>query len=149
MRPSRYNIDRRAHSPSAELTHQTTTYVPAEATLRPLRDVLIVEPFEHTLSAIIAVIHEEKPVRGIVKAAGPGCYPKRYNHAEKHRRTKVWDSRAFRPTEVRVGDTIEFGGFAFDSFYWGERLHLILREEDVCGIRVPDELDARSAAQHA
>lgn len=165
-RPSRYNIDRRAYSPSAELTHRTTTHVAAEARIRPLRDVLIVEPLEHTMSAILAVVHEEKPLRGIVKAVGPGCYLKQYatghpptwrsphQSVPKHERTAVRDTKIFRPTVVRVGEEVELGGadiggYAFDSFYWGERLHLICREEDVCGVRVPERLDEGSAAQCA
>ena len=120
----------------AALSHVSATFVPADAKLRPLRDVLIVEPIEGTLSAIIQVINEEKPVRGIVKAAGPGCYPKRYDHPDKGKRTKMWDAKCFRPCDVKVGDTIEFGSFAFDAFYWGTRLHLMMREEDVSGVHV-------------
>lgn len=118
-----------------ELSHTTRTYIPAAAKLRPLRDVIIVEPLEHTLSAVIAVMHEEKPVQGIVRAVGPGCYPKRYNHPDKGKRSKMWDSKAFRRTELKVGDLVDFGAFAFDSFYWGDKLHLMCREEDVTGVR--------------
>jgi hypothetical protein len=80
-----------------------------------------------------------KPLRGLVKAVGPGCYPKRYDHAEKGKRTKMWDSKRLRKTEVKVGDVVELGGseiggYSFDSFYWGETLHLMCREEDVAGI---------------
>lgn len=123
-------------SRSAELSHKSRTEIPADAVLRPLRDVLIVEPLDHKLSARIQVINEIKPTRGIVKAVGPGCYPKRYN-GPKGKRTKMWDSKAFRKTEVKVGDIVNVGGlqtkngYAFDSFYWGDKLHLICREEDV------------------
>ncbi len=72
-------------------------------------------------------------------SCGPGCYPKKYDHRDKHKRTKTWDSTRLRPTEVKVGDTVELGGlniggYAFDSFYHGDKLMLIAREEDVCGI---------------
>lgn len=131
------NINPYRFQRGGELSHKTRTSIPAEAKLRPLRDVLIVEPFEHTLSAIIAVIHEDKPVRGLVKAAGPGCYPKRYN-GPKGQRTKMWDSKALRPCDVKPGDIVQFGSFAFDSFYWGDRLHLMMREEDITLVETPD-----------
>lgn len=123
-------------SRSAELSHKTRTEISADAKLRPLRDVIIVEPLEHNLSAVIHVINELKPVRGIVKAVGPGTYPKQYDHRDKKKRTKMWDSKAFRKTEVKVGDVVnlgglDIGGYAFDSFYWGDKLHMICREEDV------------------
>lgn len=138
-------------SRGAQLRHTTTTRIPITAKLKPLRDVIIVEPLEHTLSALILVINECRPVKGIVKAVGPGHYPKRYDHPDKHKRTKTWDSKSFQATEVQVGDTVELGGasiggYAFDTFYWGERLHLICREADVCGIHVSERVGQRSAA---
>ena len=142
----KYNIDRRAYSPSAELTHKTTTRVPADQRIRPLRDQIIVEPRERKFSAILEVIDESRPVWGIVRAVGPGCYPKRYNSDEKHKRSKVWDSKAFRPTQVRVGDAVYVGNYAYDSFYWGDALCLWCREEDVCWVGDPAELDARAVA---
>jgi hypothetical protein len=132
-------IERKTFSRGAELSHKTTTYIPAEATLRPLRDVIIIEPLDGVLSAIIHVIDECKPLKGIVRAVGPGCYPKRYNHSDKGKRTKMWDSRHLRRTEVKVGQTVELGGlniggYAFQTFYHGDKLMLICREEDVAGV---------------
>lgn len=124
----------KSFSRGMELSHKTTTHIPAHHKVRPLRDHVVVEPLDGTLSAIIEVISESKPVKGVVRAVGPGCYPKRYDHPEKHRRTKMWDSKALRPCDVKVGDTVGFGSFAFQTFYWGEKLCLILREEDVTGI---------------
>lgn len=136
-------------SRGAELSHKTTTFVPAEAKLRPLRDQLIIEPLDGDLSSILIVIHERKPVTGIVKAVGPGIYLPQYaagwppvwypTHASppKGKRTMVRESKIFRPTVVKVGDKVDLGGhntggYAFDTFYWGDRLHLFnVREEDV------------------
>jgi hypothetical protein len=118
---------------------ETLAIIPADNVLRPLRDQLIVEPLGVMHSRYILVVDSNKPVRGIVKAAGPGCYPKKYDHAEKHKRSKMWDSKRFQPTEVKVGDVVELGGaehggYSFESFWWGDVLHLHCREADVCGI---------------
>lgn len=126
-------------SHSAELTFKDRTEVPVGARILPLRDHLIVEPMETVYSAIIDVIHITKPMKGIVRAVGPGCYPKRYDHNDKSKRTKMWDSKVFKPTQVKVGDVVElgglqYGGYSFQTFYWGDKLHLICREEDVAGI---------------
>ena len=130
---------------SASLNHDSLTVVPREANIRCLRDQIIVEPLSVVYSETIIVINDTKPVRGVVKAVGPGCYPKRYDHPDKHRRTKMWDSKVFRPTEVKVGDVVELGTsdgrpFSFQTFLWGNVLHLLAREEDVCGVVQPEAL---------
>jgi len=104
-----------------------------------LRDQLIVEPLDVVYSRVLIVSARTKPLRGIVKAVGPGCYPKLYDHREKSKRTKMWDSLRFQPTEVKVGDIVhlgglDLGGYAFEQFWWGDRIHLHCREADVCGI---------------
>lgn len=115
---------------------ETLTFIPADAQLRPLRDQIIVEAQEWVHSDIIHMGTPQRPAKGIVLAVGPGCYPKRYDHPEKHRRTKMWDSRRFRPTDVKVGDRVELGeGFAFEQLRWGDKLCIICREEDVCVVR--------------
>jgi co-chaperonin GroES (HSP10) len=124
---------------SAELSWDSLTDVPADKTIRCRRDYMIVEPLKVDHGTMIEVIEHTKPLRGIVKAVGPGCYPKRYDHPDKHRRTKTWDSRAFLPTQVRVGDVVElggyeYGGYAFQTFVWGDKEHLICRELDVSGV---------------
>jgi co-chaperonin GroES (HSP10) len=112
--------------------------VPESAKVRPLRDAIVIEPLEWKPSQVVAVAYFGKPLRGLVKAVGPGTYPKRYN-GPKGKRTKVWDSRAFLPTEVKVGDIVELGGlelggYLFQTFRWGEKEHVICREADVTGI---------------
>lgn len=125
----------------AELSFKDRTDIPADVKIRCLRDQMIVEPLETVYSAIIEVIHEHKPMRGKVKAIGPGHYPLKYN-APKYGskpRTKSWESKEFQPTECKVGDIVElgglqYGGYSFQTFYWGDRLHLCCREADVVGI---------------
>ena len=103
---------------------------------------MIVEPLDVIHSAYIIVFDTSKPLRGRVKAIGPGTYPKLYDHRDKHKRTKTWDSYRFRPTEVKVGDIVqlggaEIGGYSFEQFYWGGKLHIHCTERDVCGIEIP------------
>ena len=131
---------------SAELSWDSVTRIPADYAIRCRRDYLIVEPLKVDHRVSFEVIEHTKPLRGIVKAVGPGCYPKRYDHPDKHRRTKTWDSKTFLPTQVKVGDVVELGGYeydgyAFQTFLWGDVLHLICRELDVSGVVDPDEDD--------
>jgi co-chaperonin GroES (HSP10) len=126
---------------SARLSHDGSTYIPAGARIRCLRDHIIVEPLDVAHSKVLEVIEHIKPVRGVIKAVGPGHYPKRYDHPDKHRRSKMWDSKVFQPTEVKVGDVvelggIEFGGYSFQTFLWGDKTHLICREADVSGVEL-------------
>ena len=100
---------------------------------------MIVEPLEVEHSKTLFVKESHRPVRGIVRAIGPGHYPMRYNHPDKHQRSKMWLSTHFQPTEVQVGDTVElggveYGGYSFQTFVWGDKLHLICSERDVSGI---------------
>ena len=123
---------------SAELSFRDRTAFMADEIPRMLRDQMLVEPVETIYSAIIDVIHITKPMRGIVKAIGPGHYPLRYN-GPKGKRTKSWESKQFQPTECKVGDVVElgglqYGGYSFQTVYWGDKLHIICREADVLGI---------------
>lgn len=118
-------------SRGAELSHKTTDYVPADARIRPLRDQIILEPIDNAYSSLVIVINESKPIRGIVRAIGPGVYPMCYDHPEKHKRTKVWWSKHLRPCDVKVGDIVSIEPFERQCFYWGDTLCLICREEDV------------------
>lgn len=122
----------------AELSFKDRTEFPEGTKLRMLRDQMLVEPVLNNWSAIIYIINSNKPMRGIVRAIGPGHYPKKYN-GPKGKRTKSWDTKHFQPTEVKVGDTVElgglqFGGYSFQTVYIGNVLHIIAREADVCGI---------------
>lgn len=139
---------------SARITHDSNTSIPAEAKIRPLRDQVIVEPLNRVHSHLIVTREVTKPLRGIVKAVGPGHYPKKYDSDQKHLRTKMWDSEVFHPIQLKVGDVIELGGadiggYAFQTLRWGDVDHLICREMDVSGIvdgMTADEARAEAAA---
>ncbi len=122
---------------------ETLTFVPAETRLRPLRDQIIVEPLGVVHSRRILIAERTKPLRGRVLAVGPGHYPRRYDRPEKHQRKRMWDSKVFQPTQVKVGDLVELGGaeiggYAFDGFWWGERYCICCAERDVCGVLTDD-----------
>ena len=115
--------------------NETITHVPAEARIRPLRDHIVVEPLEWEPSKIIAVAWLGRPLRGIVRAAGKGHYPKRYN-GPKGKRSKSWDAKCFQPCDVKVGDVVELGGleiggYLFQTFWWGSKEMVLCREADV------------------
>lgn len=130
-------------SRSAELSYASKTYIRADEKIRCLRDYIILEPLPVDHGGAIEVRENVKPLRGIVRAVGPGHYPKRYDHPDKHRRTKMWESKHFQRTEVKVGDVVElggyqYGGYNFQQFMWGDKLHIICREADVSGIVTED-----------
>jgi hypothetical protein len=118
--------------------NETFDSIPAEAKLRCLRDHVVIEPLDWTPSKIISVVYHGKPLRGIVKAIGPGTYPKRYN-GPKGKRSKSWDSKAFRPCDVQIGEEVELGGlelrgYLFQTFRWGSKEMIICREQDIAGV---------------
>ncbi len=128
------------------------TFVPADVPLRPLGDRLIIEALETVYSRTIEVLSKDRPLRGRVLAAGRGCYPKVYDHSEKAKRTQYREGYVFRPCAVKVGDIVElggaqYGGYAFEQFWWGDKLCLFAREEDVAGVVDSDPLDAGRTAQ--
>lgn len=130
---------------------ETLTFIPADQRIRPLRDQIVVEPLDVIYSRYLIVDHRSKPLRGRVLAVGPGHYPKQYDHPEKHKRTKTWDSKRFQPTEVKPGDIVELGGseiggYAFEQLQWGDKRVLICREADVAGIEDPSRMDSGRAA---
>jgi hypothetical protein len=113
-----------------------TTFIRSSQTIRPLRDQIVVEPLPWAPSKILEVITKLKPVRGKVLAVGPGCFPRRYD-GRKGQRTKSWDSKAFRPCDVKVNDIVELGGLEIGGYLhcavrWGNKDVLVVREEDVC-----------------
>ncbi len=115
--------------------NETNTFIAASANVRPLRDQIVIEPLQWKPSTIIAVEWHGKPLRGVVRAVGPGCYPKKYD-GPKGKRTKSWDSKHFRPCDVKVGDVVELGGleirgYLFTTFMWGTTECVICREADV------------------
>jgi co-chaperonin GroES (HSP10) len=136
---------------SAELSYESTTYIEPDAHIRPLHDYLVVEPLGVEHSQILTVIEHTKPLRGLVKAVGPGHYPLCYDHQEKSKRTKMWRSKTFQPTQIKPGDIVELGavkidgrmaGYSFQTVMWGTKPHLLCREADVSGVVVNDEAAA-------
>jgi hypothetical protein len=122
-------------TPHERIGNESITSVPAHLNVKPLRDHLVVEPLDWRPSTTINVVYMGKPLRGKVRAVGPGCYPKRYD-GPKGQRSKSWDSKAFLPTEVRVGDTVELGGlelrgYLHPTFRWGDKEVILCREADV------------------
>lgn len=133
--------------------NETCTIIPADAKIRPLRDQIIVEPLDWQPSKIILVAGTHtKPLRGIVRAVGPGVYPIKYldQHGDRlpdwkrGARRQMVLSRHFRPTTVKVGDIVELGGlelgtgtasdphgYLHKTVIWGTTEMVICREEDV------------------
>src|SRR5271170_6359778 len=106
--------------------------ISANAKVRPLRDQIILEPLSWPFSDIIDVVYTGRPLRGKVKAIGPGIHPTRYN-GPKGVRTKSWESKAFRPCDVRVGDIVQIGGlgidgYLFQTFRWGGKEMVVCSE---------------------
>lgn len=108
--------------------------------LRMYGDHLLVSPLEWDASKIIEAIRHGRPVRGIVRAVGPGrnqiC--KRKNLGDGRRSFEY--SKWFQPTEIKVGETISWGGLnIFDGKGYhfpevivnGERC-IVCTERDVC-----------------
>lgn len=112
----------------------TFAFLPASTRIRPINDQMIVEPLEVCYSKVIFVEHQTEPLRGIVKAVGPGHYPWKYDHPEKHKRTKMVRSKYFQPTDCKVGDVVRLEGFKFEQFWWGDKIHLHCREADIAAI---------------
>lgn len=122
----------------ARIKNTLNAFVGADERVRPLRDQIVVEPMYVGLSDIIDVQWHGETIRGKVLAVGPGTYPKKYD-GPKGKRTKSWDSKAFRPTEVKVGDVVnlaglELKGYLHNTFMWGNRSCVLCREEDVAVI---------------
>lgn len=119
------------------MTDENLTFIPADWVIKPLRDQMVVEPTDVILSRILIIPPGGDPVRGIVKAIGPGHYRKQYDHRDKQKRTKVWEGVQFIPTEVRIGQEVLLDpNLKYEQFYWGDRLHLHCRQEDVAGIEL-------------
>lgn len=130
-----------------ELSYDSTTYIEPDAQIKMMHDYILVEPLGVEHSAILTVIENIKPVRGRVKAVGPGHYPLCYDSIDKKKRTKMWRSDIFQPTQCRVGDIVELGairidgrivGYSFQQIMYGSKMHIVCREADVSGIVVEE-----------
>ncbi|MDE2104108.1 MAG: hypothetical protein KGL39_43120 [Patescibacteria group bacterium] len=119
------------------LESEENNFIAPTEKLRPLRDQIIVRPLQWEPSRTIQIAGDTRgTLRGEVVAVGPGTYPWCYSKD----RSKRWESKQFRPTQVKVGDIVELGGLEIDGYLFqkiviGNELHVICREEDICGIR--------------
>ena len=91
----------------------------ADLTIRPLADRVIVEPAAaetKTASGIIIIpdTAQEKPQRGIVRAAGNG--------------------KKDEPMTVKVGDTVLYAKYAGSEIKYEGTDFLIMRESDILAI---------------
>lgn len=114
--------------------------IPADCSIRPLRDQIVIKPLDWEPSPIlkqlgVEIVWQGKTLRGEVLAVGPGHYRKQYSRD----RSKSWDSKQFTPCEVKIGDIVELGGleirgYGFDELRWGSQPIVICREADVTGV---------------
>lgn len=110
--------------------------------IRPLRDYILVKPLEWKPSEILTVIRYGRPLRGVVKACGPGTKRKIYHRDEKGQKIGFRYSKHFQPTEVKPGDIVELGGlnifdglgYQFPEILIDNEPHLMIQEADVAGI---------------
>lgn len=140
-------INLKAGGMGGELSYESTTYIEPTATVKMMHDYILVEPLDVEHSAILSVIENIKPVRGVVKAVGPGHFPLCYDAIDKKKRTKMWRSDTFQPTQTRVGDVVELGavridgrvvGYSFQQIMYGSKMHIICREADVSGVVIKE-----------
>lgn len=125
---------------SAPFERQTPDLIGANETLRPLRDGILLEPLDWNPSHVIELVRFGRPLRGVVKAVGPGAYVKRYLKNEQGQRCAVRETKAFVPTEVKPGDIVELGGlnifdglgYQFQDVMLQGKTHLLCTEKDVC-----------------
>lgn len=125
-------------SRGTRIGNETYDSIPASSQVRPLRDHIVIEPLGWKPSKVLEVVYWGKPLRGRVKATGPGTYPKLYD-GPKGKRTRSWLAKSFRPCDVQVGDEVELGGleiggYLFQTFRWGNTEHIICQEADITGI---------------
>ncbi len=117
-----------------EITRKSLDVI--NGTLRPMGDKIVVRPLPLKLSQTIHANWSGKAIRGEVLAVGKGENPWIYNKD----RSKRWQSKAFRPTEVKVGDIVELGGMELGGYEFprvllnGEEV-LICSEKDVAVLR--------------
>ncbi len=108
-----------------------------------LKDRILIQPLDWDASKAIIAIRHGRPVRGTVKAVGPGTHPKKYKINGEGQRQSFEYSKYFQPTEVQVGDVVELGGlniydgkgYQFQEIMIGTDAHIIIQEADICGVR--------------
>jgi hypothetical protein len=127
---------------SGPFDSKTPDIIAAGETLRPLRDGILLEPLDWQPSHVIDLVRFGRPLRGIVRAVGPGVYAKRYLKNAEGQRCAVRDTAAFIPTQVKPCDIVELGGlnifdgqgYQFQDVMLNGKTYLLCREADVCGV---------------
>lgn len=120
--------------------------LPEGATLRPLRDRIVIKPLEFEPSKVIQIAgSKRRTLRGKVVSIGPGTYHRTYRKNHRGERAGFKDSRYRVPMEVKVGDVVELGYlvvdgedtcYGFTEVYLGTERHFICQQQDVVGIHV-------------
>ncbi len=91
--------------------------------IRPLHDRVLVKRVQEENKTkggiIIPDTAKEKPVEGVVVAAGNG---------------KILENGSVRKLEVKKGDRVLFGKYSGTAAKIAGEEHLILREEDILGV---------------
>ena len=91
--------------------------------LNPIRDRILVRPIEEdtvTKSGIVIPDNaQEKPIRGLVVAAGTG---------------RLLDNGTVVPLVVKAGDTVLYGKYAGTGIKLDNAEHIVLKEADVLAI---------------
>lgn len=138
--------------------NELLSFVRADEQIRPLRDQIVIEPLPLDLNTSLSVVYRGKPVRGIIRAAGPGRYPVKYLDSQGNptqrrgdRKTRIL-SKHFRPIDVKVGDVVDIGGldiggYLFPLIRWGEMDVVICREEDIALVCEPEPISGRRVGQ--
>ncbi len=115
--------------------------LPAGTRLRMTRDRILVKPLDWEPSRIITVIRRGRPLRGVIKAVGPGRLYRKYRAKPHNTQQREYvETGTFIPTEVRPGDVVELGGlnvfdgqgYNFPQVMIGTERFLIAQEQDVC-----------------
>lgn len=117
---------------------KAVNFVSQGQTIRPLRDQILVKPLPVALGDRIQADWHGQVLRGIVTAAGPGCYPNIHARGFKDGKPyhTVRQSKVFRATELKIGDVVELGGreiggYLFPKVWFDGDWCVICREADV------------------
>lgn len=122
--------------------NELLTWICADEQIRPLGDRIFIEPLPLDLNSCLEVVYRGKPVRGLIRAVGPGRHRWKYLDSNGNRTLRRGDrktavlSKHFTPCDVKVGDVVDIGGldiggYLFPLIRWGKWDVVICREEDV------------------
>jgi hypothetical protein len=130
-------------APGVRQGNELLTWIRADERIRTIGDKIAIEPLPLDLNSELEVIYRGKPVRGIVRAVGPGHNPIKYLDSQGRRTQRRGDrktltySRHFLPCDLKLGDVVDIGGldiggYLFPLIRWGDIEVVICTERDVC-----------------